>query len=197
MSDPTPGPEHTPRRPTLGGMRKERIDQLATAGTDYPSWVKPYLDVRPGSIGESVSDAAAEAVAAIPSGQRDPYHVALAIQDYLYSDGGFSYTTDLRGECAGENLVDCFMRIKKGYCEYFATAMVMMLRDQGRLILIVTHHLHLAARRCDRVWVLSDGQLSADGSPGEAMRPDKLEAVFHVPFQRYINEQGSVFVSYG
>ena len=29
--------------------------QLATAGTDYPSWVKPYLDVRPGSIGESVS----------------------------------------------------------------------------------------------------------------------------------------------
>ena len=27
--------------------------------------------------------------------------------------------------------VDCFIRIKKGYCEYFATAMVMLLRELG------------------------------------------------------------------
>jgi transglutaminase-like putative cysteine protease len=104
---------------------------LAAAGTEYPEWVKPYLDVRPDSMGDVVYDTASEVVAALPSGQRDPYHVALAIQDYLYSSGGFSYTTDIRGECAGEKLVDCFMRIKKGYCEYFATAMVMMLRAQG------------------------------------------------------------------
>jgi iron complex transport system ATP-binding protein len=72
-----------------------------------------------------------------------------------------------------------------------------LLRNQGRLILIVTHHLQLAARRSDRVWVLSKGELAADGAPGEAMRPDKLEAVFHVPFERHISEQGKVFLNYG
>jgi iron complex transport system ATP-binding protein len=72
-----------------------------------------------------------------------------------------------------------------------------LLRSRDRLILIVTHHLHLAARRSDRVWVLSEGQLAADAPPGEAMRPDRLEDVFHVPFQRHINEQGTVFLSYG
>jgi iron complex transport system ATP-binding protein len=72
-----------------------------------------------------------------------------------------------------------------------------LLRNQGKLILIVTHHLHLAARRSDRVWILSEGQLAADALPAEAMRPDQLEAVFHVPFQRHINEQGRVFLSYG
>ncbi len=65
---------------------------------------------------------------ALPVGQRDPYHLALAIQDYLYRDGGFEYNTDVRGLCSGEKLVDCFLRVKQGYCEYFATAMVMLLR---------------------------------------------------------------------
>jgi len=105
--------------------------RLAVAGTEYPEWVKPYLDIRPDSMGDVVYDTAAEVVAALPTSQRDPYHVSVAIQDYLYATGGFSYTTDIRGECAGEKLVDCFIRIKKGYCEYFATTMVMMLRAQG------------------------------------------------------------------
>lgn len=106
-------------------------NRLAAAGTEYPEWVKPYLDIRPDAMGDVVYDTAAEVVAELPNAQRDPYHVAVAIQDYLYSSGGFTYTTDIRGECAGEKLLDCFMRIKKGYCEYFATAMVMMLRAQG------------------------------------------------------------------
>ena len=102
--------------------------QLAAAGKRYPDWVKPYLDIRPGSIGDDVHDTASRIVAGLPLGARDPYHVAKAIQDYLYANGGFSYTTDLRGQCNGEKLTDCFMRIKKGFCEYFATTMTMMLR---------------------------------------------------------------------
>ncbi len=105
--------------------------QLAAAGTQYPDWVKPYLDIRPDSIGDIVSATAHEVFDTLKTTERDPYHAALAVQDYLHSSGGFTYTTDIRGECAGEKLVDCFMRIKKGYCEYFATAMVMMLRTMG------------------------------------------------------------------
>jgi hypothetical protein len=69
-------------------------------------------------------------VSALPAGKRDPYHIAEAIQNYLGRDGGFQYHTDVRGLCAGELLVDCFLRVRRGYCEYFATAMVMMLRTQ-------------------------------------------------------------------
>lgn len=75
--------------------------------------------------------------------------------------------------------------------------LLVLLRDQGRLILIVTHHLHLAARRADRVWVLSEGRLVADAPPAEAMRPEQLEPVFRVPFQRHTNEAGRVFLNYG
>ncbi|HUQ91610.1 MAG TPA: ABC transporter ATP-binding protein [Bryobacteraceae bacterium] len=71
------------------------------------------------------------------------------------------------------------------------------LRDQGKLILIVTHHLHLAVRRSDRVWVLSEGRLVADAAPADAMRPEQLQAVFHVPFESHIGEQGGVFLNYG
>jgi transglutaminase-like putative cysteine protease len=102
--------------------------ELAASGTQYPAWVKPYLDIRPDSIGNVVSDAAHDVFESLAPTERDPYHVSLAVQDYLYSNGGFSYTTDIRGECGGERLIDCFLRIRKGYCEYFATAMVMMLR---------------------------------------------------------------------
>ena len=71
------------------------------------------------------------------------------------------------------------------------------LRDAGKLILIVTHHLNLAARRADRVWVMSEGHLVASAPPAEAMHPDQMASVFHVPFQRHINDQGSVFLNYG
>lgn len=116
---------------TESGSGALTASRLAAAGTEYPDWVKPYLDIRPDSMGDIVFDTASAVLATLPQNQRDPYHVALAIQDYLYSSGGFSYTTDIRGQCAGEKLVDCFMRIKQGYCEYFATAMVMMLRSVG------------------------------------------------------------------
>ncbi|MEP7360206.1 MAG: transglutaminaseTgpA domain-containing protein [Chloroflexota bacterium] len=104
---------------------------LSSAGTEYPDWVKPYLDIRPDSIGDVVYAAAQEVYKTLRPTQRDPYHAALAVQNYLYSGAGFKYTTDIRGECAGEKLLDCFFRIKKGYCEYFATAMTMMLRTMG------------------------------------------------------------------
>ena len=104
--------------------------QLDAAGTDYPTWVRRYLDIRPGVVSEDVARLA-RSLANTISGQQTPYRIAATIQDYLWDNrrGGFTYETDMRGECAGERRLDCFMRIKKGFCEHFATAMVMMLRS--------------------------------------------------------------------
>ena len=76
-------------------------------------------------------------------------------------------------------------------------ALLGKLRDLGRLVLVVTHHLSLAARHADRVWVLHHGKLAADGSPEVALEPGLLERVFHVPFHRHVNGEGRLFLSYG
>jgi transglutaminase-like putative cysteine protease len=103
-------------------------NQLASAGTNYPSWIDRYLSIRPGAVGEEVLQLGQSLRNRLPSDRRTPYHVAVAIQEYLFRDGGFTYNTDVRGRCSGERLVDCFVRIREGYCEYFATTMVMLLR---------------------------------------------------------------------
>ena len=71
------------------------------------------------------------------------------------------------------------------------------LRDAGHLILVVTHHLALAAQNANRIWLLEGGRLAADGPPCDAMRPEDLERVFRVPFHWHQSEEGRVFLTYG
>jgi iron complex transport system ATP-binding protein len=71
------------------------------------------------------------------------------------------------------------------------------LRANGRLILVVTHHLSLAARYCDRVWLLHGGRLAADAPPCDAFQPARLEAVFEVPFHWHQDSEGRIFLTYG
>jgi len=104
--------------------------QLSTAGLDYGPAPKRYTDVVEGSIGPLTEATADNIVNALDFRDRDPYHVADAIRRYFRTTGGFQYDTDVRGMCTGENLIDCFLQKKRGYCEYFATSMVMMLRTQ-------------------------------------------------------------------
>lgn len=71
------------------------------------------------------------------------------------------------------------------------------LREAGRLILVVTHHLALAAQNADRIWLVHGGRMAADGPPCEAMRPEELERIFHVPFHWHQSSEGRVFLTYG
>ncbi len=70
-------------------------------------------------------------------------------------------------------------------------------RDAGTLVIVVTHHLSLAARHADRVWLLERGRLAMDGAPDEALHPEKLSRVFEVPFHGHRDGEGRVFLSYG
>ena len=119
--------EATVRRTT--GSGRLTASQLASEGTTYAPWVERYREVRPGSTGERTQQVARAILESVPASKRNPYHIAEAVQNYLYGGGGFTYKTDVRGLCDGQNLVDCFLEMKQGYCEYFATAMVMLLRE--------------------------------------------------------------------
>ena len=66
---------------------------------------------------EETKQTALDILHTLPADKRDPYHVAEAVQDWLYSKGGFTYTTDVRGLCETQSKVDCFLAIKKGYCD--------------------------------------------------------------------------------
>ncbi len=106
-------------------------NQLAAAGITYPGWARRYIAIEPGSIGPIVKRTADQIVSRLPLSRRDPYDVAVALQDYLYAGGNFTYDTDVRGICAGEtSVVDCLLTYRHGYCEYFASALTMMLRTQ-------------------------------------------------------------------
>ncbi len=104
---------------------------LASASTDYAPWLDRYLEIRPGSVGPDVEATAARILQGVLADRRDPYHIAEAVQDYLFRRGGFEYDTDMRGVCNGLNIVDCLLEARRGYCEYFATTMVMLLRELG------------------------------------------------------------------
>ncbi|MBL8176288.1 MAG: ABC transporter ATP-binding protein [Bryobacterales bacterium] len=71
------------------------------------------------------------------------------------------------------------------------------LKKSGHLVVVVTHHLALAAQNSDRIWLLDRGRLVADGPPGEALEPRRLEEVFHVPFYWHGGDDGRVFLTYG
>jgi hypothetical protein len=113
---------------------------LANAGVNYGAYgdFKPYVDIQPNSAGPLAISTAQSIVDGLDPSQRDPYHIAIATRNFLQKDGGFSYTNDITGLCSGQNRVDCFLTIKKGFCEGFATAMAMMLRTQRIPVRYVT-----------------------------------------------------------
>ena len=105
---------------------------LRAAGQDYPSWVvERYLDL-PDGVPDRVLALARDLTATEPT----PYDRALAIERYLRR---FPYTLDLPSPPADQNLVDYFLfDIQKGYCDYYATAMVVLARAAGLPARLVT-----------------------------------------------------------
>lgn len=74
----------------------------------------------------------------LTSGINSAYDKAMAIQQYLRTDGGFTYSLTLAppvknraGKDAGYDALTNFLITKQGYCVQFATAMVMMSRSAG------------------------------------------------------------------
>lgn len=60
---------------------------------------------------------------------------------------------------------------------------MMVLRDyaaEGRTVLVALHDLPLAARFCDRLLMLHEGRLIADGRPDQVLTRDHLRQVFSV-----------------
>ena len=99
-------------------------ETLRAAGMDYSDAIESRYtqvpDSTPARVARKASDVTADA--------ETPYDAAVAIQRWLQANKNYSLTV---GKPGGD-IVDSFLfKLDRGYCVFFASAMVVMLRTQG------------------------------------------------------------------
>lgn len=110
---------------SIGSESAATAEQLRAAGTDYPDWVKERYLQLPKSLPQRVRDESRRVV----GGTRTPYDQAQAIEEYLRT---LPYDLAVESTPAGRDTVDFLLfELKRGYFDYQATAMAVMLRTLG------------------------------------------------------------------
>jgi transglutaminase-like putative cysteine protease len=110
-------------------------EELEGAGTDYPDWVggaysaMPSRGYRSPFVQQEIHDLAVSVVKA--AGATNPYDQAHAIEAFLRDPTKFHYTLDAKTPRGTDPIEYFLFTSKKGYCEFFATAMGDMLRSLG------------------------------------------------------------------
>ncbi len=101
------------------------VDALQHAGTTYPQWVRDrYLQ-----LPEEFPDRVRQLAQSTTANLSNPYDKASAIEAFLRQ---YQYDQNIDAPPEGVDGVDYFLfGIKKGYCDYYASAMVTMLRAVG------------------------------------------------------------------
>ena len=100
-------------------------EDLIAAGSDYPTWALMRYTQLPAKLPQRVRDLGARLTAQAQT----PYEKAKAIEDYLAS---FPYTLKVDPPPFDADGVDHFLfTLQKGYSEYFASAMTVLLRTVG------------------------------------------------------------------
>jgi transglutaminase-like putative cysteine protease len=96
---------------------------LRTAGTGYPESVADRYTDLPARVPDRVADL----TASVSADATTPFDTALAVQTWLRANKSYS----LQASAQSPQIVDTFLfQMDRGYCEYFATAMTVMLRTQ-------------------------------------------------------------------
>ncbi|ELZ34086.1 transglutaminase-like enzyme, cysteine protease [Halogeometricum pallidum JCM 14848] len=106
-------------------------EQLRRSGTEYPDEIEErYLQ-----LPDSTSDRVRERAAQVAGGEDNPYDKAVAVEEYLESEKRYSLSVP---EPSGD-IADTFLfEMDAGYCTYYATTMVAMLRAQDVPARLVT-----------------------------------------------------------
>lgn len=102
--------------------------ELRAAGIDYPDWVRNIYLQGGQNVSGDVRALTQQIIAA--SGAVTPYDKAKAIEQWLRIT--IPYDENIPAPPINQDAVDWFLfDIQRGYCNYYATAMIMMLRSEG------------------------------------------------------------------
>ncbi|MFC1936740.1 transglutaminase family protein [Chloroflexota bacterium] len=100
-------------------------EDLMSASAEYPDWIRERYLQLPSSLPQRVYDLAEQ----ISKDVDVPYQQAVAIEGYLRN---YPYTLSITPPPEGQDIVDYFLfDAQKGYCDYFASAMVVLARTVG------------------------------------------------------------------
>jgi hypothetical protein len=126
------GPYTITSRVPVVGLGPGQLNEAALrgAGTDYPAEVVTFFTgVEPGSLGPNARALEARIIAEAKS--HAPLDLALQLVTVLHSNE-YTYDTDIRDlPCTGLSMVECFATFKRGFCQYYAATMAVILRDMG------------------------------------------------------------------
>jgi transglutaminase-like putative cysteine protease len=118
----------TPADEDEGGITENK---LRVAGQDYPAGMQARYGqaaIPAGTFDTAESRALRDEMKRAGGG--NPYDTAAAIVRTLQDGSRFVYDTDVRDVgCTYASVVDCFAVHKRGYCEYYASTMAMILRS--------------------------------------------------------------------
>lgn len=102
------------------------IEELQAATPVYPELIRTRYLQLPATLPERVLALSRDLTATAPG----PYEQARAIESYLRKN--YPYTVDVPAPPLGSDVADFFLfDLKKGYCDYYATAMVVLARAAG------------------------------------------------------------------
>ena len=105
---------------------------LRATSTDYPDEIRslylaPLADGMLGPEARKLEDKIR--TTALSSA---PVDLAVRMVEELHDPTIYRYETDIRdADCASLSLAECFATFKKGYCQYYAATMAVILRDMG------------------------------------------------------------------
>ena len=103
------------------------IEMLRAAGTEYPDWIQEYYL----SLPESITTRTLQLAQEITLGLETPYDKAAAITDYLREN--ITYVETIEDDIPlSQERIDWFLfDYQKGFCNYYSTAEVILLRAIG------------------------------------------------------------------
>ncbi len=101
------------------------IEQMRNALPLYPEWILARYLTLPENLPQRVKELSME----LTRDQPTPYDQAVAIEAYLR---GYPYSLNVPKPPVSQDVVDYFLfELKRGYCDYYATAMVVLSRAAG------------------------------------------------------------------
>ena len=113
---------------TTGSVSIASVEQLRTAGVDYPQWVTDRYLSLPDNLPSRILQKAGEVTRSAPV-PATPYDNAALIEKYLRT---FPNDYNVPNTPPGRDSVDYFLfDLQRGYFDYHASAMAVMLRSLG------------------------------------------------------------------
>lgn len=100
-------------------------NELRVAGSNYPGWLDSYV-----ALPDTVTDRTRDLAEELAADHDNPYDTAIAIQNYLRDN--ITYNDQIDAPPDGIDPVDYVLfEDPEGYCNYYSSAMVVMLRHLG------------------------------------------------------------------